>query len=143
MSEPAWWRSKPLQLVVLGNLVLAALWAGPDLVAALYRARNERTARKVLRAIVEAQAAHVRAKGQPAGLFALHEAGLLHVWYADGREHGYAMSVEVDGPRWWATATPLTLENGDRAYFVDETGVLRERWPAARRPGPGDSPIGR
>lgn len=141
MSDAPAWRSRPLQLVLLGNLVLAALWAGPDLVAALYRARNERTARKVLRAIVEAQAAHVQAKGQPGGLFALHEAGLLHVWYADGREHGYAIAVETDGPRWSATAAPLDLANGDRAYFVDQTGVLRERWPAARRPGPQDPPL--
>lgn len=140
MSEPLR-RSKALQLLLLGNLLLGAAWAGPWLVAALYRARNERTARKVLRAIVEAQAEHVKAKGAPAGLFALNEAGFLHVWYADGREHGYAISAEVDGPRWSATATPLHLENGDRAYFVDQTGALREREPPIRRPGPHDPAI--
>ena len=144
MSEaPPARRPSALQLLLLGNLALAAAWAGPGLVAAYWRGRNERTARRALRAIVVAQEAHAKRAGAPAGLFTLNEAGLLHVWFVDGREHGYALAVEVDGPRWSATATPLFLENGDRAYFVDGTGVILERWPAARRPGPGDPPLGR
>lgn len=135
-------------LCILASIIAAI--AIPSLIAAR-KGSNEAAAIDALRAISTAEARYRDADQDGDGAFdyaprlddLARHGSLIDSVLAKGTKQGYLFRVEVEGDgreRFRAYAVPQSPgKSGDRAFFVDETGVIR--WaPAGRGPATESDP---
>ena len=99
----------------------------PNLIEAR-KAGNEAAAIGNLRVLCSAQAIHREQSTQQYAdnLAELARAGMIDDQLGSGAKSGYLFEMlQGDQDTWSATATPKDGAQGNRAFFVDESGIIR------------------
>lgn len=135
-------------MIVIAIIAIIAAIAIPNLLEAR-KSGNESAAIGSLRTIVTAQAMFREADSDEDGvrdyaetLRALEGVRLIDDVLASGEKQGYCFIVfSNSGSTWHGHADPrLPGETGDRGFYVDDTGVIREAEPPPA--GPTSEPLG-
>ena len=147
-------------LIVVAIILIIAAIAIPNFLRARISA-NEAAAVTACRKIVTAEVVYSTIYGRgfspdlsslgppPAGTQAnINRAGLLDELLTGGQKHGYLFTygpVDANGDgipeAFTINADPVIVgQSGNRHFYIDQTGVVRQKTGAAA--GPGDPPIG-
>jgi prepilin-type N-terminal cleavage/methylation domain-containing protein len=114
-----------LILVVTIIAVIAAI-ATPYLHGSK-KSANEASAISSLRALTTVNEQYrVRFKAYSSGLATLSSAGYIDEVLGAGDKSGYGFFyTSTSGSTWSCAANPQTVQDGDRRFFVDQSGLIR------------------
>ncbi len=143
-------------MIVVTIIAIVAAIAIPNLIRSRMAA-NEANAVKSLRTLssaeVEFQSAAIAPDPSGLGMYGtLAQLGGQNPPFIDqplmsGLRNGYQYNVTLNGqgpgnPAYQATALPLTPQTGQRAFYVDQSGVIRFTADGgATVPGPASPPV--
>jgi hypothetical protein len=110
---------------------------------------NETSAVSSLRSIRDAEADFRSRSGHYGRLDELAAAGLLPSDLASGSKNGYLLEILTEADSFEAFATPSVYRHhrwalngiGQRSFYVNETGVIREADKRGNRAGADDRPL--
>jgi type IV pilus assembly protein PilE len=112
-------------MIVVAIISIIAAIAIPSLLKAKISG-NEASAQASLRTVSTVSEQHRnRFNSYPADLTALQSNGYVDSTLGAGSKSGYTFVLAGLTTTWTCTASPTTASDGDRYFFVDESGVIR------------------
>lgn len=121
---PSFRRSAVGAVVMVVIVALIAAISIPNLLESK-KSANESSAISSLRTLSSCQEQHKARYGTYASLGTLCNAGLIDRVLGGGSKSGYTFSVHADRENWYAYARPTTPATGERAFYIDRTGVIQ------------------
>ncbi len=112
-------------MIVVAIISIIAAIAIPSLLNAK-KSGNEASAQASLRTVSTVSEQHRnRFNAYPASLAALATNNYVDSTLGTGVKSGYTFVLAGTTTTWTCTANPTTTSDGDRYFFVDESGVIR------------------